>query len=169
MTAVAFVSRFGKCHDCGLRFVRWNPNGAPKRADGLAYGCSYCRPCMGRRVRANQAKPSGVLLRCDGCAAEYEPPRRKIYDRTAAGARRNYCSDVCHAEANRISKDGLCVAPCEPRCQRLAVGSGLCQGHEKRRDRGRPLNTPLSERQSAALLSSPKAIAYRESLRGAAS
>lgn len=147
-----FASATKVCPDCGDRFRRWSFLCGSRAPDGRSCGNAYCRCCANERVKRKMASPANVTRVCDGCGTTYSPRYgTDMNAKYAGGRRRRYCSPECMAFATAISKDGLCVAPCEPRCRRSCFGSahGLCQGHDKRRERGAAIDTPLNERLSA--------------------
>lgn len=131
-----------KCPRCGVVFARRFDRGG---------GSPYCRGCATFYAIKAQHKPSDVVKACAGCGAPFRLKMRQVYVERYGLAPSTYCTSECYHKSTSISPDGYCVAPCRPSCPFPVSKHGLCQGHDQRKKRGQPLDTPLQARLSAAL------------------
>ena len=143
------------CPDCGVRFYRWCPGAGAVAQDGTRYGSAYCRRCMNERTKAWHREPSGWLRRCEHCDEWFPTMNRQEY---GGRPRPRFCSHRCRGLASRTYKENpagshLCRAPVPGGCPlpRGDNGKGsqpLCMAHDKRKQRGRPIDTPVNMKMS---------------------
>ena len=133
------------CPDCGEEYERWNPTSGHKRkSDGARYGSGYCRACSNERVKRWHRASSHQPQPCANCGTRFTPTNIQVSRINAGRCRNFFCGKDCRKEFHTVYTDPRCYAPCDPPCEKLRVrGIAYCQGHAKRTQRGRPIDTPL--------------------------
>lgn len=146
--------RYGKiinCRECGVRCrVRIFPSGSKHYV---------CRECAVKRVNKWLSVRDHECV-CEECGRTFMARRQAKYD-TQAGDK--LCSAECvraHQAVYPINTRGLeyCRAPVDGGCTRLrkkkwrpGKWSPFCYAHEKRKQRGARMDTPVNERISKAV------------------
>lgn len=137
------VGSFRPCPRCGRRYKVHRPRSYVCRACERSYGRAWMKEVVGK-------------WKCARCGKSF-PLNRATRYRLQGGTQKNvYCSAACRNAAKRtryaLNPRGpeYCRAPVPGGCDRLRVPSckgkrfnALCYGHDKRRERGQPLDTPL--------------------------